>query len=130
VRSAKGICNMHIHRRKRGLADGSPKWSHVIHKECSYNTAHDRCSALWGPARNHPCVGCGSVAEHWAYDGTDPIELCGLQKGYSRVFSRYPEFYMPLCRDCHGPRDTTWRRELKDQFTEFLAWKKAQVKTG
>lgn len=125
--TGSGMCAFHAYRRKHGLSDGSPKYSHAIHKACSYNTAHDRCAALWGPARNHPCAGCGGAAEHWAYDGTDPVELCGTQKGYSRVFSRYPEFYMPLCRKCHGPRDTTWRRELKDQFSEFLVWKKLQT---
>lgn len=127
VHSPKGICNMHLYRRKQGISDTAARWSHVIHKECSYNTAHDRCAALWGPARKHPCAGCGSDAEHWAYDGTDPVELCGLQQGYSRVFSRYPEFYMPLCRHCHGPRDTTWRKDLKDQFSEFQKWRLDQA---
>jgi hypothetical protein len=83
---------------------------------------------LWGSARLYPCIECGKAAEQWAYDGTDPEELSGLQKGYVRVYSRYPEFYMPMCRRCHTKRDEDWRKELKAQFSEFMQWKK--LKTG
>jgi hypothetical protein len=94
---------------------------------CNYSTAHNRCTRLWGSARLHPCIECGNPAEQWSYDGTDPDELCGFQKGYMRLYSRHPEFYMPLCRACHSPRDAHWRKQLREQFSEFLEWKKLQA---
>lgn len=67
----------------------------------TYHAAHKRLAALWGSARLHPCVKCLKDAQDWAYDGTDPDELCTG----GRRWSRYPEFYMPMCKSCHKMLD-------------------------
>lgn len=81
-----------------------------IHREVGYGAAHSRVKRLWGPANVHLCVQCGSQAGEWAYDGTDPMELCTSRRNIlglpSEVaYSRYPEFYMPMCRGCHVKMD-------------------------
>ena len=62
-----------------------------------YDRAHRRVKALWGLARQYPCVKCGGPARHWAYDWTDPSSL--------ENYSHWPEFYMPLCFACHRHYD-------------------------
>lgn len=126
------ICAMHFYRREHGIPLDAPvlgrgKFARSVNTPCSYNAAHSRCTRVWGSASAYPCVECGLQAEHWAYDGTDPEEITGHQRGatYVLIYSRYPEFYMPLCRKCHGPHDTSWRRELARQFAEFREWKQA-----
>jgi hypothetical protein len=99
-----------------------------VMKLCTYRAAHRRCRNLWGSPSQYDCAGCGGNAREWAYDGTDPIELCGSDEwGPGRVYSRFPEFYMPLCRTCHKERDKVWRRKLQAQFSEFLQWKQRQL---
>lgn len=69
-------------------------------------------------------MGCENAAHDWAYDGMDPSELCGPGKsGTMLVYSQYPEFYMPLCKRCHRPRDKAWRARMKDEYAEFCEWK-------
>jgi hypothetical protein len=119
---------MHWHRTKMGHDLHAPLHSvgrakFVIEKPCSYGAAHSRCIALWGSSSQYPCVNCGDASDHWAYDGTDPNELCGRQRSSELVYSRYPEFYMPMCWPCHASHDAKWRRDLKAQFDEFQQWK-------
>lgn len=48
------------------------------------------------------------MAAHWAYDGTDPTYLMGSHNNKQRThlrYSRYPEFYMPMCAKCHRALD-------------------------
>lgn len=61
-----------------------------------YAQAHANVTALWGRAREYPCVKCEKPAHEWAYDWCDDT---------SENFSFFPEFYMPLCRSCHRQYD-------------------------
>lgn len=72
-----------------------------------YHGAHRRCDRLWGRAKEHLCIKCGNQAEDWAYDGTDATELSQDFKTYTVKYSIYPEFYMPLCKPCHGAQDSS-----------------------
>lgn len=87
----------------KGVASGNP---------VSYDGAHCRVKAAFGPARNQSCIKCGNPARHWAYDGTDPEERFELQpwgngSGNTKevAYSHYPEFYMPMCVSCHTSMD-------------------------
>lgn len=107
-RSAKGLCPRHYMRNyKRKRYNRTPRslWSTTIHPK----TAHWRCQKLWGSASQHSCVDCGGRAQEWAYDGTDSTAIyrrvIDTGRGYWALFSRFPEFYMPLCLSCHRGRD-------------------------
>lgn len=101
-----------------------------IHDHVAYEAAHFRTAALWGSASTHRCVDCGVPAKDWAYDGTDPTQLLGgsARDGRAAImfYSRYPEFYMPLCRRCHNRRDkAAQQREL----SEYRSWRHRTGKT-
>jgi hypothetical protein len=108
-----GYCSLHYHRYHAGRNMDAPvRKPYSIHDKCSIGQAHKRARTLWGAVSQYPCISCGFDAYDWAYDGTDPTQLYGLPSSAppgryaTRMFySRYPEFYMPLCRRCHGNRD-------------------------
>lgn len=76
------------------------------------HSAHTRLHRLWGKASQYACVECGEPAREWAYDGTDPSQLYGLSDHGSWVlYSRFPEFYMPMCFPCHRRRDGAKARQ-------------------
>lgn len=110
---SKGLCYAHYQQQKRG-AELHPTSN--IHTAITYVTAHMRCRRLWGPANQFLCIKCSRQADEWAYDFTDPTELRGTVQ-YSGMtttemaWSRFPEFYMPLCFSCHRQLDT--RRDLR-----------------
>jgi hypothetical protein len=90
----------------------------VIFDPCTYEGAHDRCRKLWGRASEYLCIGigCGEQAVDWAYDGGDCTQLGGPLAPADRLggrsyYSRFPEFYMPLCRRCHKQLDAPQRTE-------------------
>jgi hypothetical protein len=75
-------------------------------RDIAYRTAHERVWALWGKASEYRCIHCGSPAQEWAYDGTDPEQLVELKNGkYPLWYSPYPEFYYPACIPCHRVAD-------------------------
>lgn len=93
------------HPRAGTSGERSPRWLGV---EISYAGAHHRVVRLRGPARNHSCVDCGSPAQDWSYDGRDPEERLGLQRGKRTVPQAYspdPAFYVARCRSCHKVHD-------------------------
>ena len=65
---AKGYCGAHLRQLR---IHGQMVPIRTIFEDCSYVAAHHRCRALWGSAREYPCIQCGNAAEDWAYDGTD-----------------------------------------------------------
>lgn len=78
-------------------------------KVTSYEGAHYRVKKLWGKASQYPCVGCGTQAKQWSYDGTDPDEFDvlanpGVYQRFTKV-SVWPEFYRPMCISCHKTGD-------------------------
>lgn len=82
-----------------------------------FHSAHERCKRLWGKAALHPCITCGGPANEWAYDGTDDSELYSPnQHGYWNLYSRFPEFYMPMCRKCHARRDGAIARQQLHEY--------------
>lgn len=101
---ANGWCNMHYVRYWRtGTVEERPK---PLRGDLSYAGAHQRVRRELGRASDNPCVKCGRQATDWAYDRTDPSECVGYQSYMRRcVYSQWPEFYMPLCRDCHTALD-------------------------
>jgi hypothetical protein len=76
----------------------------------SYSTAHRRVAAKRGPAREHPCSGCGGEAQSWAYRGGSDKELTedrGPKALIKRVvrYSPDPGDYDPMCWACHVRKD-------------------------
>ena len=74
--------------------------------DASYQSAHEWVRRDRGPARDHPCVGCGKTAAHWSYDHTDPDQryepgLSAKPVAYSLDTSRY----QPRCVRCHKRYD-------------------------
>ncbi|AYN57134.1 HNH endonuclease [Mycobacterium phage BigCheese] len=115
---AKGLCGTHYHRQRY-----VPK---PLRVDISYNAAHSRVKALWGPARQYQCVACDSRAANWAYDGTDPDQRYGPASGGESFmyYSTFPEFYMPMCKKCHLRMDG---RLAAEELREYREWK---LRTG
>lgn len=115
IHHAKGYCEGHYQRKV-----GKSSVLGDVHGDIRYSAAHLRVKAQWGSASQYSCVECGSQAREWAYDGTDPEQLFGHQTASeksSKVFySRYPEFYMPMCLSCHRTRDS---RKAQDELLEY-----------
>jgi hypothetical protein len=104
-----GWCQTHYHRNYRtGMIELRPR---PISDRVGYRAAHARVTSLFGKAGLHRCIECGRAADDWAYDGTDPSERESLQSGSVVKYSAWPEFYMPMCRQCHMIRDHAgaWR---------------------
>lgn len=100
-----GLCSTHADNL-RTKGELKPIESRSIHDECRYDAAHHRVTNLWGKASQYPCIECGNQAKDWAYDRKDETELYGETVTKSWCFySRYPEFYMPMCGSCHRRRD-------------------------
>lgn len=126
---ARGYCPSHWNQWRRwGFV--KPIRARSIHDECSYHAAHDRLHKQWGSASQYGCIACPKTATDWAYDGTDPSQLYnqtswGKGRALSWVFySRYPEFYMPMCRRCHRARD------LHLAFAELHEYREWKHRTG
>lgn len=117
-----GFCNLHWLRSRRGQdLDVAPRHLREV-TTCS--GAHQRVYALWGRAADYLCIQCGGPAKDWAYDGTDPNQgygVIGAQgEWHYQYFSSWPEFYMPMCRRCHGGRDG---KLAQAELREFREWK-------
>jgi Helix-turn-helix domain len=129
--SSLGYCSTHnAQYRKHGRV--RPITIRTIWDECTYHTAHKRCGAMWGAANGYACVVCGEWAADWAYDGTDPTEFHHDAQNFDAVrtilpYSRFPEFYMPMCKRCHKQRDM---RALDDELEAFREWRKSQRSRG
>lgn len=97
---------MHYRRLRRGQDLALPKRGDHF-TPVGYQMAHLRVRALWGSAKQYGCVSCGSTAAEWAYDGCDPAQLVGHTNtpGLSCPYSIHPEFYKPLCVQCHRNED-------------------------
>lgn len=118
---AKGYCGAHLRQLR---LHGRMVPIRNIFDECSYIAAHHRCRALWGSASQYPCIGCGNAAQDWAYDGTDKeMEMLDARVEWVVAYSRFPEFYMPMCKPCHKERDI--ERRLAERRL-FRAWLQSQ----
>lgn len=96
----------------------------IFHR-CSYSAAHSRVRSIWGSASKYSCVRCGEAAIDWAYDGTDEHELEVDTSTGGVMYSRYPEFYMPMCRRCHKNFDMERLAALKQEFFKWRTQKSA-----
>lgn len=67
----------------------------------SYKAVHMRLKRRIGPARNFPCVACGSHAHAWALKNGSPIERADKNGRYSDAL----EDYQPMCHSCHNSMD-------------------------
>lgn len=103
-----GWCQTHYHRywRTGSIDDPKPRpidwWAPV-----TYRCVHERIERTFGKASLYTCFSCGSMADEWAYDGTDPTHLEERPNGrkYLIGYSRFPEFYAPMCFGCHRLMD-------------------------
>ena len=116
-----GYCLMHQQRVRRNghpgrvgpYRDSNKKFIDILDEWCTFVGAHQRVARLWGAASQYPCIECGRQAQDWAYDGTDPTEIYGFSREGELIpgsssgcfYSRFPEFYMPMCKKCHKRRD-------------------------
>ena len=114
--AATGWCQKHYHRHWRTGSIDDPKprltdwWTPV-----TYRSVHARIERIFGKARQYVCIACGLTADEWSYDGTDPtsihVELKDGDRYYPVDYSRFPEFYAPLCHGCHRLMDRSrWVR--------------------
>lgn len=121
---AKGYCAAHLRQLRM---HGRMVPIRTIFDQCTYAGAHHRCRALWGRVQQYPCIECGEAAEEWAYDGSDPSQLYDTKQDWqlrSNVpYSRFPEFYMPMCKQCHKKSDM---KQLQTELQEFREWRKSQ----
>lgn len=134
---AKGLCKLHYHRKRQGAPTEGPRrnystgpraWGFVAlaTQPITSSGAHQRVKRLWGSASRYLCVECGNPARDWAYDGTDPTHTYEFTRKSWTHYSRWPEFYMPMCRPCHSNRD---RRIAADELREYREWKHRTGKT-
>lgn len=138
VVSKSGHCNAHYVRSRRGLDMDQPLritvqrgfYAREYHDGFQYilsvPAAHERCRYLWGSASQYPCIECGNFAKYWAYDGTDPEGRLGESRpsatdGSSSFvwYSLYPEFYIPLCQQCHIKRDGAARKKELSEYRQL-----------
>ena len=122
---SKGYCPAHI-RQQRLHGRMVAIRERTVWDACTYSAVHYRCRQIWGRVQQYPCIDCGKLAEQWAYDGKDPTELYVERTDWGKrksivPYSRFPEFYMPMCKACHKRRDM---RELHEAYAEFRAWRK------
>jgi hypothetical protein len=121
---SKGYCGAHIRQLR---LHGRMVPIRTIFDECTYTGAHHRCRALWGRVQQYPCIECGDPAEEWAYDGTDPSELYDTRHDWRLrsiiPYSKFPEFYMPMCKRCHKKLDM---ERLQTELQQFRGWRKNQ----
>jgi DNA-binding CsgD family transcriptional regulator len=118
---AKGYCSAHLRQLR---THGRMVPIRTIFDECTYIAAHHRCRQLWGGAKQYWCIQCGEPAQDWAYDGTDPTESYDSRVEWVVAYSRFPEFYMPMCKPCHKARDVEQRLAERRLFRE---WRQSQV---
>jgi len=126
-----GYCSGHYRQFRDGI-ELVPLRKPTVWDSCSYSAAHYRCRQLWGRVQQYRCFRCGEPAEEWAYDGKDPTELHAEGFDWNNrksilPYSRFPEFYMPMCKTCHKRRDM---RELHDSYSEFRAWRRSTRSSG
>jgi AraC-like DNA-binding protein len=121
---AKGYCAAHIRQLR---LNGRMVPIRTIFDDCTYTGAHHRCRALWGRVQQYPCIECGDPAQEWAYDGTDPSELYDTRHDWQLrsiiPYSKFPEFYMPMCKRCHKKLDM---ERLQTELQQFRGWRKSQ----
>jgi hypothetical protein len=128
---SKGYCAGH-YRQVRVDGRMVDLREQTVWDACSYSASHHRCRQLWGRVQQYPCVECGKPAGEWAYDGKDPTELYYNRPNFGRLrtilpYSRFPEFYLPMCTSCHKRRDL---QELHDEFVGFREWRKSKRTTS
>lgn len=114
---ATGWCQTHYHRNYRTGSIADPVYGDEVEAAEGYRACHARVRSKWGPASLYPCILCGQRAGEYAYDGTDTSELSGMTQAggvdYPVSWSKWPEFYMPLCFSCHRSRDARLRSERR-----------------
>jgi len=99
-----GYCDKHYQRVKK---HGSTDLPHEFGRrwagdDITYAGVHSRLRKFRGRASDQVCVSCGTTAQHWAYDHTDPhpkIDERGLP------FSPDVNRYQPMCQPCHRRMD-------------------------
>ncbi|QDH93642.1 hypothetical protein SEA_LILHOMIEP_68 [Mycobacterium phage LilhomieP] len=107
---------------RRSYSTGPRAWTYerLASVPITSTGAHQRVRRLWGSASLYPCATCGGPAKDWAYDGTDPTHYYEQGRKAWSHFSRWPEFYMPMCKPCHSNHD---RRAAADELREYRQWK-------
>lgn len=113
--SARGLCRRHYTRWQRHgdtstVKTPAPRTGPANNMwrgdAASYGAVHRRLAKVLGPAREHNCADCGSPADEWAYDHTDPNERRGSEGPYSTDITRY----QPMCRSHHRRLDLALSR--------------------
>lgn len=85
----------------------------------SYAGIHKRIFYDRGRASQYLCVGCGSQAEEWSYNGGCPNEYTEKVRGVVMAYSTDQNRYSPRCKKCHRLMDLSTDRERdgKGRFT-------------
>ena len=83
-----------------------PNW---VGDNAGYITMHARVRRQLGQPAANLCAGCcGSRAQTWAYDHTDPQERFDAREGHP--YSLDVKRYVPLCRSCHSSYDAAYAK--------------------
>lgn len=126
---ARQMCYNHWYeevRAEKGKVARKDLWDTTI----APGTVHNRARRLWGSASQYPCVECGNDAAEWAYDGTDPTQLYARErpdKSTWLYYSRFPEFYMPMCKKCHRIRDKRKAAEELHAYRMLVTFKPTEI---
>jgi hypothetical protein len=116
--NARELCNAHYLRWLRGVdpnaplsGPGSPNWHD--RETVTYDAVHERLRRFRGPAKAHACIECGTPAEQWAYQHTDPVPLVSaIEPSVGCEYSDDLSAYAPMCRPCHTALDREWREQI------------------
>ena len=120
------LCKRHRARQLRGVELDIPakgSFEYQANHPIGQASAHIRVAKLWGSATNHPCIECGDAAHEWAYDGTDPTQMYAKTRVDAETwifYSRWPEFYMPMCRKCHRTLD---KGRAAQELRDYRLWR-------
>lgn len=97
-RYGHGWCQLHWDRWRR-TGDPAPDRPAQPRSSDSYWVARANARRAHGRADRQRCADCGTPAQLWSYDGTDPAERIDPARGY--FYSLDPGRYRARCRSCH-----------------------------
>ena len=102
---------LHVQRMKRsGTLDKAEHNYNWRGDDIGYAGIHRRLMHKRGKAKDNPCLHCGTMADDWSYNHTDPNERTCLWRGRPAAYSLNLAEYDSLCRSCHSKRDRRYKR--------------------
>ena len=98
-------CEKHYYRMRR---NGNMALVDTRLPVATYRALHSRIARDRGVASSHPCVDCGTRAQHWSYTHNYPHELTSPG---GQPYSMDVDNYEPRCSTCHALFDGVGRNQ-------------------